>query len=134
MPAAIYDFALKSEEVHGASQPNILRIGLASDADAAIFAANLESLFSADVVTANKKMDGGLYTKPYPAGTDRTWRVSMKSDENQWDTQHLLNIKSSANAADFAASLPASHALLPNWDLPAVESVLVTDVAVGQFR
>lgn len=101
-----YRFSLKSEELRGAQQPNILYMELASDADAVIFAGNLEAIFAADVVTVDVQLAEN-FSLPYPAGTNTEFRMVFRDATGIVQTERLYNIVGGTSAEDFSASLVA---------------------------
>lgn len=88
--AGIYRFSLKSEEQRGATQPNILEIGLASDADAALFAVNLSLAFTAHVVSWTLLMNSD-YSLPYPVGTDSMSRTALTDGIGNWQNVRIYD-------------------------------------------
>lgn len=136
MAVAEYIFSMKSEEEQGASQPNIVRVDLASDADASTFATNLETLFSADVVSIDKLVQSN-YTLPYPAGTDRAWRVVIRTPGatpfHAVQTEYLFDVDTAANASAFAAAwidLTGAFWLPPDYSTDSTE---LAGIAIGSI-
>lgn len=82
MAYAEYHFTLKSKELRGAGQPNILQIGLDSDDDITPMKTNLEALFNATVVSVDKLISSN-YAQPYPDGTNKMYRGAMWDDAGQ---------------------------------------------------
>lgn len=112
--AGRYRFTLKSAEPQGAQQPNSVEVVLANDEDAILFAANLEDLFAADVVTVNLMLDQN-YDLPYPLGTGTQWRYVMRDRQASVQTERLYNIRDGANPGTFRDAYIASPALInPN--------------------
>lgn len=127
-----YRFTLKSEEQRGAGQANIIRVELNSDADADIFASNLEALFEAEVASINTVLASN-YALPYPAGTGVTARMNMFGADFQNHNQHLREIAVGADVNDMAADLMAAGILLPVVGEPAPTAINVLVTKPGQF-
>lgn len=107
-----YRFSLKSEELRGAGQPNILYIMLEDDADAALMKTNLEVLFAADVVTIDKVLARD-YSQPYPAGSSRVLRGAMWDDSFHEAQMMLYNVSAATNEKTLAAALIAAGLKMP---------------------
>jgi len=127
--ANVYRFSLKSEELRGAGQPNIVRMNLASDADAILFAGNLEVAFAADVVTVDLETPGN-YAIPYPVGTGRVYRVAMRDATSHWYNEFLQDVLVANDPSTLAAQLVADGILLPTNKGAAVQ-VIITDFTPG---
>lgn len=112
MVANTYRFSLKSEELYGAGQPNILEVGLASDADAAIFQANLQLMIDGDVVSVDAKLASD-YTLPYPAGSDVSVRGVMRDAVAGTETFSLFNLDPAYSLDMLASGLITAGLLLP---------------------
>lgn len=119
--ANTYRVSLKSEELYGAGQPNILEVGLASDADAAIFQANCALIFGADVVSVDAKLASD-YTLPYPAGSDVSVRGVMRDGVAGTETFSLFNLDPAYSLDTLGAGLITAGLLLPR-SLTAATSV-----------
>lgn len=117
-----FRFSLKSEELRGASQPNIAYIELASEADAILFAQNLETAFQADVVTVDEELATN-YTLPYPAGTGSLVRMVMRDVIGRVDTEYVYDLKAGADPAALAAALVAVPILMPSQGFGQVQSI-----------
>jgi len=131
-----YRFTLKSEEQEGAGQSNNIYIDLASDADAVIFAENVESLFMAEVVTIDKVVASD-YTTTYPAGTDTDWRLVFRGANRVPQTERLYNILSSATPEAFAAAwqaVPNIGLVPPSYVDPYSVLVPITSTQVTVFN
>lgn len=111
MAYEVYTFSLKSEEERGATQPNIARIALDSDADALQFGENLESLFSAKLLSINKRVSEN-YSLPYPAGTGVQGRCALWTSAQEYQMR--------------LRELVVAHDAVPNVDLLALSANLVT--------
>lgn len=111
MAYTVYTFSLKSEEERGASQPNIARLAFDSDADALLFGENLESLFSAKLLSINKRLSSN-YTLPYPAGTGIQGRCALWTSAQEYQMR--------------LRELVTAHDAVPNVDLLALSAALVT--------
>lgn len=117
MPYSKYTFSLKSAEDRGATQPNIIGMGLLSDADADIFKSNLEAAFAADVVTVNKVLSSD-YTLPYPAGVSKQVRLAMWAGAQEAQAR-VQNWDVAAGDIDaFCAALVAAAIRLPVGAMP----------------
>jgi len=127
-----YRFTLKSEEQRGASQPNIIRIGLASDADADTFAGNLAQICSAEVASIDSTLAED-YALPYPEGTGVTARMAMFGDNFTTHNQHILEWKAGADPAALAAALITAGIKLPNGTLPDPTSINILVTQPGQY-
>jgi hypothetical protein len=114
-----YRFALKSEELYGAGQPNILEVGLASDADALIFKDNLELSFDGIVISVDTKLASD-YTLPYPTGSNRELRGVMRDAVAGTETFRLYNVDPAYNDQTLAVALIAAGLLLPRSFTAAV--------------
>jgi len=105
----IYTFTMLSKEQRGATKPNILRIGLASDADALIFGANLALIHSVQVrsitkqITKNDMPSGG-----WPPGTPLFARVAIWSDVASTANIRLRSLTDGFAPFAFAAALIAA--------------------------
>lgn len=128
--ANTYRFALKSEELYGASQPNILEVGLASDADALIFKDNLNLAFDADVISVDAKLASD-YSLPYPLGSNRELRGVMRDAVAGTETFRLYNVDPAYDDQALAAALIAAGLLLPR-SLTAVTSINFAEFYPGQ--
>lgn len=106
-----YRFSLKSEELRGASQPNILYVELASDGDATIFASNLEAVFSADCVTVDSELSTN-YALPYPAGSNREFRMVMRDATGIVQTERLYDVSDTTVPKTFSDALIAASGFL----------------------
>jgi len=134
MAYEIYTFSLKSQEQEGATKPNIIRIGLNSEADADQFKTNLENAFSADVVTVNKVLQSD-YSLPYPDGTDAQARMAVWDVLSQTTNLRLRDWKHDTNVIDFADALVAAGLKTgPNGDDQPAVSVNVTIFRPTQFQ
>lgn len=102
-----YRFSLRSEETRGAAQPNIIRILLNSDADAAIFADNLASMFDAEVETIDTVILED-YALPYPTGTNVEARFVMRDNDNHVQTERLYSLQSPFDVEGFASAIVAA--------------------------
>jgi len=87
-----YVFTCKSQEQEGASSLNSVSVRLNSDEDAITFAANLESLFSVNVITIDYVLSDD-YALPYPAGTAYNARLAMWTDTGRTSQARIRNIK-----------------------------------------
>lgn len=94
MATGIYRITLKSDEQKGASSPNIIEIGLASDADASTIGNNFAQLCSASFTSADSELTTN-YALPYPAGTEWSGRCAF------------------GNAAGYRQNVPWSNAKVP---------------------
>lgn len=128
--ATRYRFSLKSQEDRGATQPNIAYIELASDADAAIFAANLEAAFSAHVVTYTSELSTD-YSLPYPAGTGVLARCQFWGTDFTTYNAHLRELKVGADVEAMAAGMIANGLLMPNSAFSVPDSINVTVIKPG---
>jgi len=106
-----YRFAMKSEEQRGASQANICRVALNSDADALLFAANLELVFAADVQTIDTVLRSN-YALPYPVGTNLEMRFVMRDAVGRVQTERLYDMASGFDVEALAAGIVASGPLI----------------------
>lgn len=128
-----YVFTMKSMEQKGAGDPNTLRVGLASDDDAATFAGNLNQIVSGLVVSVDKIISED-YSLPYPAGTDRQFRGQMLTPPTVKKQAQIRvqNVKTTVNPYTLAADLVAAGIKLPlDADVPAT-SINFTDIKPGQ--
>lgn len=109
-----YRFTLKSEELRGAGTPNIVYMLLNSDADAAIFADNLEKVFDANVVTVDVEIATN-YALPYPQGTNREFRMVFRDGSFIVQTERIYNVLPNVSTDTFSASLvaAANYLILP---------------------
>lgn len=130
----VYTFSLKSGEQEGATKPNIIRIGLANDADAETFKANLEAIFAADVVTVNVVLSSD-YTLPYPDGTPQLARCAMWDDTSQTEQLTVKSLIHDFAPIAFGESLVAAGILMgPNGDDHPAVQVNPYVITPGQFR
>lgn len=106
-----YRFAMKSEELRGASQANICRVALNSDADAVTFAANLELVFAADVQTVDSVLRSN-YVLPYPSGTNAEARFVMRDAAGHVQTERIYDLVSGFDAVGFSTAIVSSGALI----------------------
>ena len=90
-----YRFNLRSQELKGATQLNGLYLGLDSDAAAGAFAANLETVFSARVISSDK-VTSRDYTDTPPAATGLTYRVHLRDAAGTLETSWINNVVSEA--------------------------------------
>jgi len=82
-----YRITMKSQEERGATQPNIIELGFASDADALAFGDNLNLCIAGQVVSIDKLLSSD-YSLPYPAGSDAMTRSALNDGAGHW-----LNIR-----------------------------------------
>lgn len=106
-----YRFSMRSEESRGASQPNIVRVALNSDADAATFADNLALVFDAEVETIDTILRSD-YSLPYPAGTNTEVRFVMRDADSHVQTERLYDGITAFDAEGFAGAIVSSAPLL----------------------
>ncbi len=126
-----YRFTLKSEELRGAGQPNIIYVGLASDADAATFAGNLEVAYAADVVTVDSEIATN-YALPYPVGTGSLVRMVMRSATGIVDTEYFYDLKAGSDVSALSSQLITDGILLPVGTLPAAASINMAVFTPGE--
>lgn len=126
-----YRFSMKSEELRGAGQPNIAYVMLNSDADAILFAQNLEVAYQADVVTVDLERATN-YTLPYPAGSNSLTRLVLRDDFGHVDTEYIYDFKAGADAAALASALIGAGVLLPGFGFHPATSVQVTVFTPGE--
>lgn len=128
--AGTYRFSLKSEELYGAAQPNIIEVGLASDADALVFEGNLNLMFDALVISVDSKLASN-YALPYPVGSNRELRGVMRDAVAGTETFRLYNIDPAYSSDSLAAALIADGLLLPR-SLTACTSINFAEFLPGQ--
>lgn len=91
MATNIYLCTYKSQEQRGAPQPNIVELGFASDADAAVFGSNGDFVLSATNVSVDNKVSVN-YALPYPAGTDTMCRCACTDGLGGWMQLRIYDI------------------------------------------
>lgn len=74
---------MKSQEQRGATKPNIIELGFASDGDATTFAANLALVTSSIVVSVDHEIAAN-YATPYPAGKNAMTRSALNDGAGHW--------------------------------------------------
>jgi len=129
-----YSFVLASEEQRGASKPNIVRVGLDSDADALIFKDNLELGFAAQVVSINKVLSED-YSLPYPSGTNYQARITMWTSTaiSRTAQARIRNVSAGVDVEAAAAALIAAGILLPDGHMDAAAAVNIEVIRPGAF-
>lgn len=115
---AIYAVSLKSQETRGATQPNIIKIGLA-DADVSDFVANCNHVIKGEVATVDKFLSHD-YSLPYPAGTGLHLRFAMWDAMGRTEQMRLQNVNTDVDVAGLCSSLLAAGIRLPKYDSAAV--------------
>lgn len=121
MPYATYNFSMKSEENLGASTPNILQMSLASDDDALAFKDNLDALIDGKVVTVTKILSEN-YSEPYPAGTNRSLRVALWTDDGATEQMRVPFLASGATVETALDALVTAGIELPSFGVPATRA------------
>lgn len=111
MAYKVYNISLKSKELRGATQPNIIRLAFNSDADALTFKTNLEQLFAAKVVSVDVALSSD-HTLPYPAGTNRQARCAMWDDAGQTNQLRILDLVDGFEPKAFSDNLIAAGILI----------------------
>lgn len=102
-----YRVTMKSEEQRGASQPNIIFLDFASDADANTFGGNAALICSAINVSNDVDLSAD-YSLPYPAGTDGMTRSAITDGIGHWMNVRVYDTPSAFNPVTRAAALIAS--------------------------
>lgn len=128
--AGLYQFTLKSKEARGASDYNGIAVWLASDDDANLFKTNLESLFSADVVSIDVVISSD-YSTPYPAGTNFMFRLDMIGPDERHTNQVLYDVEPDADVGALASGLIAAGILLPYGSMGAINKINVARFDIG---
>jgi len=130
MATNIYRVTLKSQEQRGASQPNIVELGFASDGDATQFGQNLATICSAKCVTVDNMISTD-YVLPYPEGTNGMTRSALTNGSGQWMQMRVYDIPSAFNPVTRAAALiTAGFLMYPSLIAPT--SVNITVFEPGQ--
>lgn len=125
MSYARYIHTLKSKEQRGATQPNIVRLGFNSDADALTFKDNLNSVVSGHVATVNKILSED-YSRPYPAGNGWNARFAFRSATGVGWQMRLYDIIPDTDLSGLADDLIAAGIRAPWDDGPVATSVVIT--------
>jgi len=126
MATNIYLCTYKSMEQRGASQPNIVELSFASDADAAVFGSNGDFVLSATNVSVDNKVTVN-YALPYPAGTDSMVRMACTDGLGGWQQIRLYDVIMPIDTAGFASALIAAGMHIYPFDS------LVTTINIAPF-
>lgn len=113
---APYRLTMKSQEQRGASKPNIIELGFASDTDANLFAANLALCCSAFVVSVDHEVNSN-YAIPYPAGTASMTRTALTDGAAHWAQMTIYDTPSGFAPIARVAALVAAGFYLVEPDI-----------------